>query len=119
MANAYFLNSQNGEISIGLNIPLPNHALAALDSESNNPWCSLGLAASQDKDVLGTNSANRLAVNTLGQANSVIWSIEMEGIAPNEDIQFLVFENQLLARQGSAVKGFKIARISQAAKSSL
>lgn len=107
MAKAYFLNAQSGEISIQLNAG-PAHMLAALDDQSKNPYWPLDLAANKDKDILGTNADNSLVVITTGKKNAIDWRISMQGILPNEDIQFLVFDNQLLARQRDTVNGFDI-----------
>lgn len=107
MANSYFVNAQNGQISVELNSG-QKHVVPALTQA--NPVVSLGLAATQAKDVLGTGDANTVVVTTEQVANSISWTVTMSGILPNEDIQFLVFDNCLLARQGSTVQGFSISQ---------
>ena len=109
MAKTYFLNAQNGEISIELNSG-SKHVLAALNSESEDPFCSLDLRANKNKDVLGTDAVNNLTVITTRQKDSINLVIEMDGIQPDKDIQFLLFDNQVLARQGMTAKGFKIGK---------
>lgn len=107
MANTYFFNAQNGGISVELNSG-QKHVLPALGQK--DPFVSLGLSATQAKDVLGTDDANTVVVITGETADSISWTVNMAGIRPNDDIQFLVFDNQLLARQGSTVQGFTISR---------
>jgi hypothetical protein len=108
MASAYFLNGQTQAISIGVNSPVATHPLAGLMDQNNDPFVSVGLAANAGKDVVGTDATNEIVVTTTGQADSISWNVTMSQITPDQDIQFLVFENQLLARQGSTSAGFTI-----------
>ena len=111
MAKAYFLNAQDQAISIELNSD-NGHVLQELDPLSPNPdsICTLGLQASKNRDVLGTGNVNQLTVRATNSANAINWTIEMDEILPDRDIQFLVFEDRLLARQASTVKGFTITQ---------
>lgn len=108
MANTYFLNAQNKQISIKLNSG-PSHVVAALDAEEGNP-CQLNLGATRAEDVLGTESLNEFVVTTTDQSESITWKIQMTGITVGQDIQFLVFANSVLARQGGKPDGFTIYR---------
>jgi hypothetical protein len=114
VAKAYFLNAQSNIISIELNSG-QKHELTALNdtSSGSDPVCSLGLNASIDKDVLGTSGKNNLIVVTENQAKSIAWVIEMTQILPDEDVQFLVFENDVKARQGSTTRGFTFTKINE------
>lgn len=107
VAKTYFLNAQSEKIAVELNAGA-KHMLAELTNETENTFCVFDLKANIDKDVLGTGGTNNLVVTTTGQAQSITWVIKMTGIKPDEDIQFLVFENRLLARQGSTTNGFII-----------
>lgn len=108
MASTYFLNTQPGQISITLNSG-PATVLAGLNDPNNDPFCKLGLKANPDKNVLGTGGVNSLAVNS--HDGNTEWKITLEGILPGNDIQFLVFANQVIGRQGIQTQGFKIVRI--------
>jgi hypothetical protein len=107
MASTYFLNAQPGQISITLNSG-PATVLAGLNDPNNDPFCKLGLRASPDKNVLGTGGVNSLAVNTTDGHTE--WKITLRGILPGNDIQFLVFANQVLGRQGIQTHGFEIVQ---------
>jgi hypothetical protein len=109
MASAYFLNGQIQAISVAVNSGSP-HLLGGLMDQNNDPFVSVGLAANVDMDVVGTGATNEIVVITTERAESVVWDVTMSAITPNQDIQFLVFENELLARQGSTTAGFTIQR---------
>lgn len=108
MASTYFLNAQPGQISITLNSG-PATVLAGLNDRNDDPFCKLGLKALPDKNVLGTGGVNSLAINS--HDGNTEWKITLKGILPGSDIQFLVFANQVLGRQGIQTQGFKIVRI--------
>ena len=105
MASTYFLNALPGPISISLNSG-PETKLAGLNDQNNPPFCKLGLRANPDQNVLGTGRANSLAVNTT--VGDTQWTIKLSGILPSDDIQFLVFANRVIGRQGITVQGFEI-----------
>ena len=109
MASAYFLNGQIQAISVAVNSGLP-HLLGGLMDQNNDPFVDVGLAANVDIDVVGTERQTRSSSRRRERADSVHWDVTMSAITPDEDIQFLVFESQLLARQGSTTAGFTIQR---------
>jgi hypothetical protein len=109
MASTYFLNAQPGQISINLNEGSAQ-VLAGLNDPDNNPFCKLDLKPLPDKDVLGTGGVNRLVVITMMGDTEWTITLDMSVIRPNSDIQFLVFANQVLGRQGTLPQGFKIVQ---------
>src|SRR5262245_46204746 len=110
MASAYFLNGQIQVISVAVNSGLPRTLFGLMD-QNNDPFLYFALAANPAIDVVGTGASNDIVVTTTEQGKSVSWNVTMSAIAPDQDIQFLVFENQLLARQGSTTAGFNIQRL--------
>jgi hypothetical protein len=107
MASVYFLNGQAQAISVAVNSG-PPHVLGGLLDQNNDPFVSVGLGANAGMDVVGTGATNEILVITTEHAESIGWNVTMSEITPDQDIQFLVFENQLLARQGSTSAGFTI-----------
>lgn len=110
MAKAYFLNAQTENITFQVNGALDSHPLAQLNAQPPENFVgSVGLQPIPDKDVVGTNgSANTVDV-TSAQAGRKQWQVTMDSsITSSEDVQFLVFDNRLLARQDSNVTGITI-----------
>ena len=107
MASIFFLNAQPGPISITLNSGTLK-VLAGLNDPRKDPFCKLGLKALPDKDVLGAGGVNNLVVNTTG--GDTEWTIKLVGIWPGDDLQFLVFVNNVLGRQGILTQGFDIVQ---------
>jgi hypothetical protein len=110
MASAYFLNAQPEEISITLNSGATK-VLGGLADRDGDPSCELSIKALPAKNVLGLNGINRLAVTTRS-AGDTVWTIQLDTnkIRPNFDIQFLVFANQVVGRQGIQTEGFRIVQ---------
>lgn len=110
MAKAYFLNAQNENASIQVNGALDGQTLAPLNAQPpKNPFGTLEVQAVPDKNVLGTDGAINTIVVTSVQGGAKTWHVSMDtSITAMDDIQLLVFDNRLLARQGNNVNGFTI-----------
>lgn len=106
MASAYFLNAQPDQISITLNSGSAK-ALAGLNDPNTDPFCKLGIKPSPDKDFLGLGGVNRLVVRT--SVGNTEWTIKLD-VSTGFDIQFLVFANQVIGRQGIQTQGFTITQ---------
>jgi hypothetical protein len=109
MASAYFLNAQPGQISITLNSGATQQ-LAGLNDQDNDPSCKFDIGPSPAKDVMGLKGDNTLAVRTNNVDSQ--WTIKFDKsvISINTDIQFLVFGNKVVGRQGIQTKGFTITQ---------
>jgi hypothetical protein len=109
MASAYFLNAQPGQISITLNSGATQQ-LAGLNDQDNDPSCKFDIGPSPTKDVMGLKGDNTLVVRTNNVDSQ--WTIKFDRgvISINTDIQFLVFGNKVVGRQGIQTKGFIITQ---------
>ena len=117
MAKVYLLNAlasttQDPTISVQLNAGQPQ-PLKGLNSPDAPPYCTFPLGANADKSAFGVGSTNFLIIRATGQAWAVQWQIKVNPgvVTADQDIQFLIFENQLLGRQGGTVTGFTITQI--------
>ena len=113
MASAYFLNAnaqtgQTAQLSLTLNSG-STIKLGGLNDQDNDPFCNFKIGPSPAKDVLGLGGVNTLVVRSNnGDTN---WTIKLDrNVAPNTDIQFLVFVNRVIGRQGRSTRGFTITQ---------
>lgn len=114
MANAYFLNAQGAAQTADISVTVNSgsaHVLSGFKAAPQTSFVHLPLGPNKGKDILGTDDVNEVVVTTLNTSQQVVWQVSMTGISPNNDIQFLVFENTLVARQGSTVSGFAVTRV--------
>ena len=114
MPNVYFLNAQDAVISVQLNSGQAQKLIGFADPDpKQSPYCSFSLAASVDKNVFGTGGDNLVIIESLATSKSQGWKITtsanpLNKILPDKDIQILILQNQLIARQGSVTDGFKV-----------
>lgn len=109
MPQVYFLNAQDTVISVRLNSGPAQKLYCFADSDpAQSPFCSFRLAASTDKAVFGTSSPNLVIIESLVTSTSQNWWVTTSNILPDSDIQILVFQNQLIARQGDTTDGFTV-----------
>jgi hypothetical protein len=112
VAQTHFLNGEvdpgADTVSVSVNGG-PRHVLPGLDAQSGDPYVALGLGANPAPDVLGTGAGNSVTIVTESTARQVTWTVTLDGITPDQDIQFLIFENSLFGRQGERTEGFGIA----------
>lgn len=115
MASAYFLNANAqpdpaGQISLTLNSG-STILLGSLNSQGKDPYYNFNIGPSPAKDVLGLGGVNTLVVRT-NNVNSN-WTIKLDrNVARDADIQFLVFFNRVVGRQGRNTQGFTITQTS-------
>jgi hypothetical protein len=109
MASAYFLNAQPAHISVTLNSGTTRQ-LAGLNDQDNDPFYKFDIGPSAAKDVMGLKGDNTLAVRS--NNGNTEWTIKFDRgvISINTDIQFLVFVNKVVGRQGIQTKGFIITQ---------
>lgn len=110
MASAYFLNCQTPSVTLGVNGGLPA-PINGFQDQNDYPVALVGLALAKDGNVLGTSATNTVEINSM-TSDGRKWQVQMgSGINSTQDMQFLVFENRLIGRQGSNLSGFVITDI--------
>ncbi|MCF2870408.1 hypothetical protein L0664_04955 [Octadecabacter sp. G9-8] len=112
MSHAYFQSALALPGSTGASVSLNGgqaRLLQGLVPGTTPEFVSYDVGPNKDVNVLGLTDENTVVITTTG-TDSISWSVKVTGIDGFNDIQFLVFENKLVGRQGPKIDGFDITK---------